>query len=109
MWTGARSAGRYGCEMDQAIVEQGLKLTALAMGTAFASLLLLMLAIAVVGRLVAAGSRGDSRQAETPPGEPAPDDRDRALAAVVAVSAVFERRDGPAVAGGAVAEAFARE
>ena len=32
-----------------------------------------------------------------------------ALAAVVAVSAVFERRDGPAVAGGAVAEAFARE
>ena len=95
--------------MEQAIVEQGLELTALAMGTAFASLLLLMLAIAVVRRLVAAGSRSDSKQAETPAGEPAPDDRDRALAAVVAVTAVLEQRDGAAVVGGAAAEALSRE
>ncbi len=97
--------------MDQAIVEQGVRLTAIAMGTAFALLLLLMLVIAVVRRLVAAGSRRDSREAETPPGKPGPDDRDRALAAVVAVSAVLEQREGATVSGGAAgpSKALARE
>ena len=53
------------------------------MGTAFGLLLLLTLIIFVVGRLTRALG-----------GQPAPDARDKALAAVVAVSALFGAEGG---------------
>lgn len=75
-------------------MEQGARLTAIGMGTASIILLLLTLVIVVVGRLARWGLRRAAPQAVTAPGEPAPDVRDRALAAVVAVSAMLERREG---------------
>ena len=76
--------------IDQELVEQGLRLTVIGIGTAFAVLLLLTLVIVLVGRFAGPGARKASA-AETPAPAGAVDDpRDKALAAVVAVSAALE-------------------
>ena len=79
--------------IDQAVVEQGAKLTAIGMGTAFAILLLLTLVIMVMGSLAGRVSRGAAPQAAMTSDETSLEVRDRALAAVVAVSAVLENGD----------------
>ena len=77
--------------IEQIVVEEGLRLTAIGMGTAFALLLLLMLLIVLMGRLVGHGPDDASGDGLPIPRRSVHDDRDRALAAVVAVSALMEK------------------
>ena len=75
--------------IDQAVVQDGVRLTVIGMGTAFTVLLLLTLAITLVGRLVGCWSPKATGELGSGLGGPASDARDRALAAVVAVATVL--------------------
>lgn len=76
---------------DAAIVEEGLSLTAIGVGTAFALLLVLSLGVWTVGKFFGPkeepADAADSSSAER---------RDKALAAAIAVSALREIRDNSA-------------
>ncbi len=71
--------------IDQAIVEQGMKLTAIGVGTAFMLLIALTLIMYV---MAAAAGIGERRRAAAGPQS---DAREKALAAVVAVNAMLAR------------------
>ena len=73
--------------IDPDIVDQGIKLTAIGVGTAFALLIVLTLVMYAMAAVAAIGERRRGAA------EPAPDERDRALAAVVAVNALLARGD----------------
>ena len=74
---------------EQGVASEGVTLTLIGMGTAFGLLLLMMLVIVAVGRVVAVAERRADAPATTE--QPVPE-RDKALAAVVAVSALRGRR-----------------
>ena len=71
--------------IDPDIVDQGIKLTAIGVGTAFALLIVLTLVMYAMAAIAGIGER--RRAAAGPP----PDARDKALAAVVAVNALMAR------------------
>ncbi len=75
---------------DQAIIEEGVGLTVIGMGTAFTLLVVLMAVVMLVGRLSRVASGKVSAGVASRPDEPVADARDKALAAVVAVGAVLE-------------------
>jgi len=79
--------------IDQAVFEEGVRLTLIGMGTAFALLAVMSLVIAVVGWTVGPGSRWARHSGTTTSDEPDDSDeqRGKALAAVAAVSALLER------------------
>ena len=77
--------------------EQGMRLTAIAFGTAFGLLVFLMLVIMTLGFSV----RRVLRRKSSPSDEPGPDARGRALAAVVGVNALLDQGDPVADAGNA--------
>ena len=70
--------------------EVGLRLTLVGMGTAFALLFLLVLVMSVMGWLVRRTGGGGQAASR---GQADADARDRALAAVVAVTAVLAKGD----------------
>ena len=76
--------------IDQAIVDQGIRLTAIGIGTAFTLLIVLTL---VMYAMAAVTGIGERRRAAA---GPKPGDRDKALAAVVAVNALLARSEDPA-------------
>ncbi len=76
--------------IDQAIVDQGIKLTAIGVGTAFALLIVLTLVMYAMAAVTAIGER---RRAAA---GPKPGDREKALAAVVAVNALLARGEDAA-------------
>ena len=76
--------------IDQAIVDQGIRLTAIGIGTAFTLLIVLTL---VMYAMAAVAGIGERRRAAS---GPKPGDRDKALAAVVAVNALLARSEDPA-------------
>ena len=69
--------------------EAGLRLTLVGIGTAFALLFLLMLVMSLMGWLVRRAGGGAAASG----GQTDADPRDRALAAVVAVTAVLAKAD----------------
>ena len=75
--------------MDQEAFDQGIRLTAVGISAAFGVLLLLTLIIAFMGRAASFVSRRFSKA------DGSASDQDRALAAVVTVSAMRERDGGP--------------
>lgn len=75
--------------IDQATFEHAVRLTLIGISTAFALLVLLAVVISTVGRALAFV---DQRRADS-----AARARDRALAAVIAVSSLREQRDRPPV------------
>ena len=75
--------------IDQAIVDQGIRLTAIGIGTAFTLLIVLTL---VMYAMAAAAGIGERRRAAS---GPKPGDRDKALAAVVAVNALLREAKTP--------------
>ena len=79
--------------IEQSAVDAGLRLTAIGMGTAFALLLFLSLLVAVIGRVLRSRRARPSDERAAAAGEPGPEQRDRALAAVAAVSALLARGD----------------
>jgi Na+-transporting methylmalonyl-CoA/oxaloacetate decarboxylase gamma subunit len=79
-------------EIEQEVVDQGVRLTAVGITTAFGVLLLLTLVIVLMGWAASFASRRFSKGAGS-----ASDEHDKALAAVVAVSAMREKDDGPGV------------
>ena len=97
--------------IDQAVVEQGVRLTVIGIGIAFAVLLLLTVAITLMAFLVRLGSRIASKGAgaAASPDEVTPDARERALAAVVAVSAMLGRIDRAEADGSGAAEVSAAD
>ena len=82
------SAARLAIDPD--IVDQGIKLTAIGVGTAFALLIILTLIMYAMAAVAAIGER---RRAAA---GPKPGDRDKALAAVVAVNALLARGEDTA-------------
>ena len=77
---------------DQAIVEQGLRLTAIGLGTAFALLLVIGVLISIIGRLCTFMSPGLERQGpQEETTAPSSINRDKALAAVAAVTTLRAR------------------
>lgn len=76
---------------DQAVIEEGLTLTAIGVGTAFALLIILSVGIWVVGKIF----REKEEFPDDTVGVPT-EGRDRALAAAIAVSALLEIRDNSA-------------
>ena len=85
---------------DYDLIRQGLILTAIGMGAAFGLLILLMVVIQVMGLTTGYLSRRASMRAEAATARAAAESRDKALAAVIAVSALLER-DGDSGAGAA--------
>jgi sodium pump decarboxylase gamma subunit len=85
---------------DYDLIRQGLTLTAIGMGAAFGLLLLLMAVIQVTGLATGYQSRRASMKVEAAAARTAAESRDKALAAVIAVSALLER-DGDSGAGAA--------
>ncbi len=77
---------------EQGVVSEGATLTLVGMGTAFGLLLLMMLVITAVGRVVGFAERRAGRGGTLAATKQPASDRDKALAAVVAVSAVQGRR-----------------
>ena len=82
-----------GRAIEQSVVEEGIRLTVIGMGVAFAVLLLLTLLLTLSGRFVGPGSRLARGEAASPQNEPDLDPRDKALAAVAAVSAALSEGD----------------
>ncbi len=80
--------GRGRINIDQAIVEEGLRLTAIGLGTAFALLLVIGVLISIVGRLATVMSPDTASQEPSESTKPSNTSRDKALAAVVAVTAL---------------------
>ena len=76
--------------IDPDIVDQGIKLTAIGVGTAFTLLIMLTLIMYAMAAVAAIGER---RRAAA---GPKPGDRDKALAAVVAVNALLARGEDTA-------------
>ena len=85
---------------DYDLIRQGLTLTAIGMGAAFGLLLLLMAIVQVTGLAIGYQSRRASMRVEAAAALAAAESRDKALAAVIAVSVLLER-DGDSVAGAA--------
>ena len=77
--------------LDQAKIDEGLTLTAIGMGTAFALLLILSAAIWLSGKFFAPEKVPSDQAAEV-----STEGRDKALAAAIAVSALLEIRDNSA-------------
>ena len=73
--------------------EQGIRLTANGIGTVFAILILLTLVIKSLGKLVLVFHSIEAAKTGASKDESAVESQDKALAAVVAVSAVLENRD----------------
>ena len=86
--------------LDYDLIRQGLTLTAIGMGAAFGLLLLLMALIQVMGLAIGYQSRRASMRAEAAAARAVVESRDKALAAVIAVSVLLER-DGDSSAGAA--------
>jgi Na+-transporting methylmalonyl-CoA/oxaloacetate decarboxylase gamma subunit len=76
---------------DTALIEEGLLLTAFGVGTAFALLLTLSVAMWINGKVF-----GPKQEIPDQEGEASTDGRDKALAAAIAVSALLEIRDNSA-------------
>ena len=76
--------------IDQAIFEEGVRLTLIGMGTAFALLVGMALIIAIVGWTVGPRSRW-ARQSDIVLSDDSDEHRGKALAAVAAVSALLEK------------------
>ena len=76
---------------DSALLEEGLTLTAIGVGTAFALLLVLSIAIWLSGKLF-----GPEKESPDQSAEASTEGRDKALAAAIAVSALLEIRDNSA-------------
>ena len=76
---------------DQALIEQGLTLTAIGMGTAFALLIILSVGIWVVGKFFRPKEESPDEMAQASAAG-----REKALAAAIAVSALLEIRDNSA-------------
>ena len=76
------------------MIEEGVRLTAIGMGTAAGLLLFLTLLIALVGRFLGSSSGESPAGLTSPPVESASDAHDKGLAAVVAVSAALGEADG---------------
>ncbi len=74
---------------DQDLVNQGLTLTAIGIGTAFGILIVMMLLIQLMGWLVRIPARRAAR-ARMAADAAAAESRDKALAAVAAVSALMK-------------------
>jgi Na+-transporting methylmalonyl-CoA/oxaloacetate decarboxylase gamma subunit len=72
--------------LDQAKIEEGLTLTVIGVGTAFALLLVLSVTIWISGKFFASDKAA----------EVSTEGRDKALAAAIAVSALLEIRDNSA-------------
>ena len=77
---------------EQGVVSEGATLTVVGMGAALGLLLLMMLVIGAVGRVVGFAERRAGRGGALATTEQPASDRDKALAAVVAVSALQGRR-----------------
>ena len=77
--------------LDPDVVAEGARLTAIGMVTAFGLLLLLIFVIVAVGRIVGFAERRSRERAQPVPDEAPADVRDKALAAVVAVSALMRQ------------------
>ena len=73
--------------------EQGIRLTAIGIGTVFAILILLTLVIKGLGKVVRVFHSIGTAKTGATQDESAVESQDKALAAVVAVSAVLENRD----------------
>ena len=86
---------------DYDLIRQGLALTAIGLGAAFGLLILLMALIQVMGRAIRYQSRRASMRVEAAAARASAESRDKALAAVIAVSVLLER-DGESSAGAAV-------
>ena len=84
---------------DQTIIEEAARLTALGMGTAFALLLAMTIIITLVGRIFRGAEVGLFRKAGAAPSEPSADAQEKALAAVVAVSAMLGKPEDSQAAG----------
>lgn len=78
-----------------------MRLTWIGLSTAFALLLLIMFVVMLVGRLFGPGRVKASDTAASGPDESDAEDRDKALAAVLAVSAIMDEGDETEIAGGA--------
>ncbi len=76
---------------DQALIEEGLTLTTIGVGTAFGLLLILSVAIWLSGKFFA-----PEKESSASPGELSTEGRDKALAAAIAVSALLEIQDNSA-------------
>ena len=76
---------------DFDLIRQGLTMTAIGMGAAFGLLLLLMAIVQVTGLAIGYQSRRASTKVEAAAARVAAESRDKALAAVIAVSALLER------------------
>ena len=75
---------------DQAIIDEGLKLTALGVGTAFALLLFLSLSIWIAGKFLG------PKDAQDAPDEGSSEQRNKALAASIAVATLLEIHENSA-------------
>ena len=78
-------------EVDPAVLQEGLGLTAIGVSTAFALLIVLYAGVWAVGRFLGPKPLGPDESDST-----AADGRDKALAAAVAVSVLREIRDNSA-------------
>lgn len=78
-------------EVDPAVLQEGLGLTAIGVSTAFALLIVLYAGVWAVGRFLGPKPPGPDESDST-----ASDGRDKALAAAVAVSVLCEIRDNSA-------------
>ena len=78
-------------EVDPAVLQEGLGLTAIGVSTAFALLIVLYAGVWAVGRFLGPKPPGPDESDST-----ASDGRDKALAAAVAVSVLREIRDNSA-------------
>ena len=76
-----------GCAIDQAVIDEGIRLTMVGMGTAFALLLVLTLIVTLMG----ATFRWAAQRGVVPED---PEARDRAVAAAVAVGVMRARSPG---------------
>ena len=85
---------------DYDLIRQGLILTAIGMGAAFGLLILLMVLIQIMGLTTGYLTRRASMRLEAAAARAAVETRDKALAAVIAVSALLGR-DGDSGAGAA--------
>ena len=74
---------------DQATLEQGIRLTATGIGTAFSLLLLLTIMIGTLGKFLGP-HRKEAIDVSSPNLSPYSEIRDKALAAAIAVSTLLE-------------------
>ena len=79
--------------IDQAVVDQGIRLTVIGVGTAFALLIALTLIMYCMATVVGFTTRRASSMRSVPPHEA----QEKALAAVVAVNALLARRGDPTI------------